>query len=78
MTECFFSGSLFATYVIAFSAVGPQGTLLDVEFAIVWRGLEIDQVGVGVGLEPLELGHQHPPAALLLLLDLVRRVELVL
>ena len=64
--------------MIALPPVGAEGSLLDVELAVVRRRLEVDQVGVGVGLEPLELGHQHPPAALLLLLDLVRRVELVL
>ena len=66
------------TYRIAFSSVCPQTSLLDVQLAVVGRVLEVDQVGVRVGLEPLEAGQQHPPTAPLLLLHLVGGVELLL
>ena len=66
------------TYVITFTPVRSEGSLFDVELAVVWRGLQVDEVGVGVRLETLELGHQHPATPLLFLLDLVGTVELVL
>ena len=55
-----------------------EGPLLDVELAVVGARPEVDQVCVGVRLEPLEPGQQHPPAAVLLLLNLVGAVELLL
>ena len=66
------------TYVITFPPVSSEGSLFDVELAVVRRCLQVDEVGVGVRLETLELGHQHPPTPLLFLLDLVGTVELVL
>ena len=55
-----------------------EGSLLDVELAVVGARPEVDQVGVGVRLEPLEPRQQHPTPAVLLLLNLVRAVELLL
>ena len=66
------------TYMITFPPVCSEGPLFDVELAVVWRGLQVDQVGVGVGLETLEFGHQHPPTPLLFLMNLMSAVELVL
>lgn len=66
------------TSMITFPPVCSEGPLFDVELAVVWRGLQVDQVGVGVGLETLEFGHQHPPTPLLFLMNLMSAVELVL
>ena len=58
--------------------MSTERPLLDVEFAVVGAGLQVDEVGVGVWLEALEPGQQHPTASVLLLLDLVRAVKLLL
>ena len=66
------------SYRIALASVSTERPLLDVELAVVGAGLQVDEVGVGVRLEALEPGQQHPTASVLLLLDLVRAVKLLL
>ena len=66
------------TYRVAFSSLGSQTASLHVQLAVVGRGDEVDQVDVAVRLEPVELGQQHAPAVLALLLHLVCPVKLLL
>ena len=66
------------TYRVTFSSLGSQTASLHVELAVVGRGDEVHQVDVAVRLEPVELGQQHAPPVLALLLHLVGAVELLL
>jgi hypothetical protein len=63
---------------VAFASVRAERALVEVVLAVVGARPQVDQVRVGVRLEPLEPRQQHPPASVLLLLHLVRAVKLLL
>ena len=67
-----------STHRIALAALGAEGALVGVVLAVVGALLQVDEVGVRVRLEVLSPVEQHPPAAPLPLLDLVRVVKLFL